>query len=516
VAISHIGTNHATVGSGTSVTVTKPASTANDDLLLAFFTSNNQNCTPPAGWTEIADEVIEVFRAQVFYKVAGSSEPANYQFSVGGGGSNTPIVCSVACLRGIDDASPIDITAVAETDTSHSEPYTTPGLTGGTAGRLVYFRTVRVSSSTPPTFTASSVTELKDVGVFSGGSVSYSQGLYLANADYSGGGSKSGLGITCSGSDTHNFVLTLGVKAEAGLTATMGLTMPSIPSVDMAANWAYAATLNTSMPLPTMTSNVFVGSTEGTLDTVVPITVSLAGSTPVRGTLDVMPSPIVEITGETRFFADNVVLPVREERWFIMTQDGYRMGIRFGVDIPMRIEMPLPQVAIVATTVSHAGQVPDIPAEAFEPTEIIVIFSAATTAVTAEAYDATVLRGALAPAEEVNVTGVVETWAEWADAPATFITVGAEHVAAISEATNLIGFSAIVDSVSATATAYNPAVGNAKEAFAEHVSVSVVANSIATGISNANAGHASASAAASAPQVQIKSNSGHAAISCHN
>lgn len=507
MAISHVGTNHATSGNGTSVTCTKPSGTTSEDLLLAFFTSNNQNATPPSGWTEIADETVEVFRCQVFYKVAGGSEPSNYQFSVG---SAAPLILSITCLREIDSSTPIDITASAETDLTHSEPYTTPGLTGGTAGRLVYFRTVRVSSSTPPTFTASGVTELKDVGVFSGGSVSYSQGLYLANSDYSGGGSKSGLAITCSGSDTHNFVFTVGIRAEAGVTGTFDVSMPSIPSVSMTANWAYAASLSATMLLPTMTSEVFSGNFEGPLGIAVPITVTFAGHTDVRGTLDVIAGPIVEITGETRFFADNVVIPDREERWFVMTQDGYYLGIRSGVDLPMRVDMPLPVVNFVGNTATFSDFV-SASVEASDASVSISFTAGTATAASATADDATTLGGILAFAEHV----ALDTGSAWEDASIS-IVFSAEGVDVTSAASDVIGASVLVDGNTAAVTAYNASAGSAKQALAEHVSVSAGAFTIETSVSNPNAGHAPVSVLVNAPQVRTKANSGHATATCHN
>lgn len=509
MAISHVDTNTATAGNGTSVTVTKPSGATTDDLLLAFFTSNNQNCSPPAGWTEIADEVTEVFRCQVFYKVAGGSEPANYTFSVA---SATPIVCSMSALRGIDETGPIDITAVADTALTHAEPYTTPSLTGGTAGRLVYFRTVRLSGTTPPTFSASGVTELSDVGVFSGGSVCYAQGLYMANSDYSGGGSKSGLAITCSDSETHNFVFTVGIKSEAGLTATMTAVMPSLPSVSMSGSWAYAATLDVNpIPMPTMSVDAFSGNTEGTLDIAVPIDVTIAASTPVRGTLDVVVTPVVGISSETRFFGDNAVTPEREERWFIMTQEGYYLGVRSVVDIPMRVTMPLPTVNISVTTATRAGQVEDIPVTTFDPTEIIVIFSGGASSVTATANDATVLVGRLA------FVGEVVSAATTADLPESVgIVFAAETVEAAVVASDVIGASVLVDNATATVTAYNPTSGNAKNVAAEHVSVSVTTYSPASGVANAYAGHASVSVTPNNASIKGTVSSGHASVNCHN
>jgi hypothetical protein len=507
VAITHVDNNTATNGSGTSVTVTKPSSTTSGDLLLAFFTSNNQNCTPPAGWTEIADETIEVFRNQVFYKVAGGSEPANYTFSVG---SSTVLVCSISAFRGIEDTDAIDIDPVFESDTSHSEPYTTPALTGGTSGRLIYFRAVRNDSTTVRTFTASGVTELSDVGV-AGSSVSYASGLYMASADYSGSGAKSGLAITCSGAETHNFVLTLAIKSDFGVTGTLAANMPSLPTVSMDGNWAYAAVVDVDMPaIPTMDSTAFVGATEGTLDVFPGPTVNLAGNTPPLAEVDVVVMPTVDVVGETRFFGGNSIIPEREERWFIITQHDYRLGVRFGVDLPMRVEMPLPDVDIDVTTASRAGQVEDVPAEAFEPTETIVIFSGGTTDVTAVAEDATVLSGCLAFAETTTVDC-------FGDPPESIgAVIEAETVVAAGGASDVIGASVLVPDVSAVAVAYDVVTGAAKQADAEHVSVGVVANAPQSGVANANAGHAAVSVTANQGTERVTFSPGHASINCHN
>lgn len=507
MAITHVGTNHATTGSGTSVTVTKPAGTTSDDLLLAFFSSNNQNCTPPAGFTEIADEVTETFRCQVFYKVAGGSEPANYAFSVG---SNAILVASVACLRGIEASSPIDIAASADTDTTHSEPYTTPSLTGGTNGRLVYFRGVRRASSTPATFTASGVTELKDIGANSG-STSYAHAIYFSNSNYSGSGTKSGLAITCDSSETHNFVLTVGIKEQVGPTGTMGMTIPSIPSVSMAAEWAYTAVLDADLlQIPSVSIDIYNGEYEAELDVDVPITVNLAGNTPVRGPLEVEIPIQWDSIGETRFFGGNSIVPQREERWFVMTQDGYYLGIRTGVDLPMRIEMPLPVVNFVGNTATFSDFV-SASATANDASVSTTFSAGAATVAATVAEDATMLPGALAMAE----------WA-WApvffeeDTENTIVTFGAETVNATVEATNVIGASVTVDEAPVTITVYQPIVGQAKQAEAEHVSVSVTANSIDTSVSNAHAGTGTVSVTVNAPQIRTRCNSGHASVNCHN
>lgn len=371
MAVSHVNTQTATTGNGTSVTATKPTGTASGDLLLAFFVSNSQDATAPAGWTEIVDQVVEVFRAQVFYKVAGGSEPANYAFSVG---AAAPLVLSVSCFRGIDTTDPIDISPVVETALTHSEGYTTPSVTGGSSGRLLYFRAVRFAGSTPPTFTASGIPELADVGVFSGGSVSYSQAYYTSTSDYTTSGSQGGASITCSGSESHNIVLTMGIRAS-GVPGTMEATLP-VPTMSADGSWAIPATMAASLPLPTMTASAFAGDNEGTLSASVPITVSLAGNTPVRGTLDAVVTPSFSGIGETRHFAENVVNVERDERWFVITQDGYRLGTRNQAITLLRIELPLPDIAINVFHIT-IGPTADVQATAFDPS-VQISFSAGT------------------------------------------------------------------------------------------------------------------------------------------
>jgi hypothetical protein len=503
VAITHVDSNTQTVGSGTSVTVTKPTGTVLDDLLLAFFTSNNQDCTPPTGWTELADETIEVFRCQVFYKVATGSEPSNYQFSVG---SNAPLVCTVSALRDVDKTTPIDISPTVGTDTSHSEAYTTPSLTGGTSGRLIYFRTVRFSGTTPPTFTASSVSEMSDVGVFSGGSVCYSQGLYMATSDYSGSGSKSGLGITCSSSESHNFVLTMGVKAKSGATGTADAVMPSLPSVSMAGYWSDHGVVDVDIPMPTADVSAFSGAYEAELDVDVPISVDVAGNTPVRGSLDVIPTPEVEVVGETRFFGGNSITPEREERWFVITQDGYYLGVRTGVNVPLTIEMSLPVVSFLLHTHPHA---PDAEVVASANGAVFALTSFATSetgAISATASSPTVLLGDFGAPDELNIPVTV-------DDASVSITFPAEDTSAVGVAEDITGFTvAVVDAVIAAAT-YDPVVSIKTPPVAETGAISVVAYDI---LFQARGGHVTVAAQTYDPSIRIKSNAGTALATCHN
>lgn len=361
MAISHVDSNTGTETGATSVTVTKPTGTAADDLLVAFFSSNNQDCTPPAGWTELHDEVTEVFRTQVFYKIAGGSEAANYSFSID---ASAPIVATISCFRGIDTSDPIDDSAIGSSLT-HSEPYTTPSLTAASSGRLLYYRTSRIVSATVPTYTASGPTEISDVGIFSGGTVSYAQGIYFATSDYTGS-SQSGLAITCAVAEAHNVVMTLGIKV-ASIPGTMDFTMPSIPAVDISANWSIPATLGAIMPIPSMSADGIATPPVGTLSAAVPITVTMAANVNPQGTMTVGVIPTMTVHGETRHFAENVITVTDEHRWFIILQDEIKIGNRKTArrELIIGATMPLPTVAFTGS--ASFSQVA-VSATAYSPT----------------------------------------------------------------------------------------------------------------------------------------------------
>jgi hypothetical protein len=67
---------------GASVVVTKPTGTAEGDLMVAFMGVDEDEVTPPAGWTEIWSDLGTRARGYAWYKVAGASEPSNYTFTI--------------------------------------------------------------------------------------------------------------------------------------------------------------------------------------------------------------------------------------------------------------------------------------------------------------------------------------------------------------------------------------------------------------------------------------------------
>jgi hypothetical protein len=74
--------------SGSTLTINVPTGTLNGHLMLAVLGTDASSLTwtPPSGWTEVADQNA-VPSLGVMYKVAGSSEPASYDFVSSAGSS---------------------------------------------------------------------------------------------------------------------------------------------------------------------------------------------------------------------------------------------------------------------------------------------------------------------------------------------------------------------------------------------------------------------------------------------
>lgn len=84
----------ATGVTATSITITKPASTVSGDTLIAVvahFDATPRTNTPPSGWTLIGrvhdnDASANDTISDIYWRTAGGSEPANYQWSLSGTG----------------------------------------------------------------------------------------------------------------------------------------------------------------------------------------------------------------------------------------------------------------------------------------------------------------------------------------------------------------------------------------------------------------------------------------------
>jgi hypothetical protein len=137
-----------TVTNGT--TVTKPAGVAAGDLLLATLEVDADPATVsgPAGWTKLLDTVGapgtgSAFHTQVWWKLAGASEPASYAWTVSGG----PWVdIGLLAYTGVNQTSPIDVSSGRNAGTT-SAPVTDAVTTTG-ANEMVVALFVNFDSGT--------------------------------------------------------------------------------------------------------------------------------------------------------------------------------------------------------------------------------------------------------------------------------------------------------------------------------------------------------------------------------
>jgi hypothetical protein len=92
---------HTTGGNATSVVLTKPSGTQNDDLMLTFISSMQANLTvtPPAGWTLVSSYTAATPVMFVYKKVA-ASEGASYTWGL----SRDWNSCAVLTFRNVLNA----------------------------------------------------------------------------------------------------------------------------------------------------------------------------------------------------------------------------------------------------------------------------------------------------------------------------------------------------------------------------------------------------------------------------
>ncbi len=110
------GTSGSSVNNVTSITVNKPASTDEGDLLVAGLTwdGNPGTITKPDGW-EILNAsgypATPNVTTGVYYKIAGPGEPASYTWNWGTAES---VYAFIICITGHDEAAPINVWSVNE------------------------------------------------------------------------------------------------------------------------------------------------------------------------------------------------------------------------------------------------------------------------------------------------------------------------------------------------------------------------------------------------------------------
>lgn len=207
---------NANVGANGSLSCAKPTGVITGDVMLAQVTRNDDTLTAQSGWVLIDDTVggtagTDHFMTGWWYKVAtsGDSSTSSYSWSKSGSGSGSPVAITIVAYSGVDNTSPIGGSS-AVGYTTHAEPLSTGTCTSSGTSLTIWGRACRVTSSpsTLLTFTGGAgSTELKDVGIFSGGTVSYSHVMYAATSESTG--NAAALSITASKTETNNTTMVL-------------------------------------------------------------------------------------------------------------------------------------------------------------------------------------------------------------------------------------------------------------------------------------------------------------------
>lgn len=119
----------------TSLTLTKPTGTVENDLLVAFIQLSRDSPvdTPPAGWTK-REGGGSYSTYHSWYKVAGASEPANYTWSETGENAWYGIIFRVS---GVDPVNPLNTSSYGE-DTDYDTSFTVTGVTTSVDACLVF------------------------------------------------------------------------------------------------------------------------------------------------------------------------------------------------------------------------------------------------------------------------------------------------------------------------------------------------------------------------------------------
>jgi Bacterial Ig-like domain len=148
-----------------SITIPKPAGTVAGDVLVACLALNGGRVATggaPAGWSPIASNVA-IANPHIFgyYKVAGSSDPAGYGWTLA---SSVTSGAGIARYSGVNTSTPLDAPASSASGAAASAP-TIPGVTTATAGAMLVGCMAMNSSSTTNTISSpSGMTEAWDIG----------------------------------------------------------------------------------------------------------------------------------------------------------------------------------------------------------------------------------------------------------------------------------------------------------------------------------------------------------------
>jgi hypothetical protein len=139
-----------------ALTLARPAGTVAGDLLLAVVAhqeGGRRDMTPPAGWTDVPNtdrSNAKAVRIHAWYRIAGSSEPSTYTFTLTGG-SGTDISGGMLDVSGASSSTPINASG-SQSGGGATTSVSAPSITTTAPSALLIFGGAcnNASSFTPP------------------------------------------------------------------------------------------------------------------------------------------------------------------------------------------------------------------------------------------------------------------------------------------------------------------------------------------------------------------------------
>jgi hypothetical protein len=123
MAVPVVETTATSTGSGTTITVTMPSGIVGGNLLVVgiSFAYMRTISGVPSGWTLFRNDTdpSTEHRFATYYKVAGSSEPGSYDWTLSAG---TNFNASAIRISGVDGTTPVNATAYDLTTSNKTSP----------------------------------------------------------------------------------------------------------------------------------------------------------------------------------------------------------------------------------------------------------------------------------------------------------------------------------------------------------------------------------------------------------
>jgi hypothetical protein len=119
-----------------SATLNKPAGVVAGDVLVAQITVDGDPAvTPPAGWTAVTNQALNTnARLVAFYRVAGTSEPASYRWSMS---ASRKWNGGITAFHGVNTTSPFEGVVTGSNPTTAATTLTLPGASSSAPGSMV-------------------------------------------------------------------------------------------------------------------------------------------------------------------------------------------------------------------------------------------------------------------------------------------------------------------------------------------------------------------------------------------